>query len=50
MHRLHIAIFPPQVHDAINPEYLYVNRKGYHSINVQLVIVYLFFCSSRKLS
>lgn len=35
----HIAIFPPQVHDAVNPEHLYVNRKGYHSINVQLVSV-----------
>ncbi|XP_067204232.1 putative nuclease HARBI1 [Linepithema humile] len=33
----HIAIFPPQVHNVPNPEHLYVNRKGYHSINVQLV-------------
>ncbi|XP_018377454.1 PREDICTED: putative nuclease HARBI1 [Trachymyrmex cornetzi] len=33
----HVAIFPPKIHDAINPEHLYVNRKGYHSINVQLV-------------
>lgn len=33
----HIAIFPPQVHNPVNPEHLYVNRKGYHSINVQLV-------------
>lgn len=35
----HIAIFPPQVHDAVNLEHLYVNRKGYHSINVQLVSI-----------
>ncbi|KAF0713126.1 putative nuclease HARBI1, partial [Aphis craccivora] len=33
----HIAIFPPPTHDAIHPEYIYVNRKNYHSINVQLV-------------
>lgn len=34
----HVAIFPPKNEDVLYPEYLYVNRKGYHSINVQLVI------------
>lgn len=33
----HIAIFPPKIDDEENPEHIYVNRKGYHSINVQLV-------------
>ncbi|KAG5866888.1 hypothetical protein JTB14_037489 [Gonioctena quinquepunctata] len=37
----HIAIFPPKIDDEENPENIYVNRKGYHSINVQLV------CDSR---
>ncbi|XP_066600856.1 putative nuclease HARBI1 [Prorops nasuta] len=31
----HIAIFPPT--GNINPEHIYVNRKGYHSINTQLI-------------
>lgn len=30
----HVAIFPPNIH---NQEHAYINRKGYHSINVQLV-------------
>ncbi|KAI4455559.1 hypothetical protein MML48_9g00005574 [Holotrichia oblita] len=33
----HVAIFPPRIVDPNYPEHLYVNRKGYHSINVQLV-------------
>ncbi|KAJ8926231.1 hypothetical protein NQ314_021419 [Rhamnusium bicolor] len=33
----HVASFPPKIEDLEYPEYLYVNRKGYHSINVQLV-------------
>ena len=33
----HVAIFPPGITDEEHPEHLYVNRKGYHSINVQLV-------------
>ncbi|KAI4455537.1 hypothetical protein MML48_9g00013212 [Holotrichia oblita] len=33
----HIAIFPSRVEDPEYPEHLYLNRKGYHSINVQLV-------------
>lgn len=33
----HVAIFPPITHDPIYPENVYVNRKGYHSINVQLI-------------
>ncbi|KAJ8917015.1 hypothetical protein NQ315_012933 [Exocentrus adspersus] len=37
----HIAIFPPHVEDPNHPEHIYVNRKGFHSINVQLI------CDSR---
>ncbi|GAB1863201.1 Putative nuclease HARBI1 [Camponotus japonicus] len=33
----HIAIFPPMVNNHIYPEHIYVNRKGYHSINTQLI-------------
>ncbi|CAI6373642.1 unnamed protein product [Macrosiphum euphorbiae] len=33
----HIAIVPPKQHDIIYPEHIYVNRKGYHSINTQLI-------------
>ena len=33
----HVAIFPPKIDDEHYPEHLYVNRKGYHSVNVQLV-------------
>ncbi|XP_022183155.1 putative nuclease HARBI1 [Myzus persicae] len=33
----HIGIFPPKTDDPVYPEYIYVNRKNYHSINVQLV-------------
>ncbi|KAJ8913076.1 hypothetical protein NQ315_006577 [Exocentrus adspersus] len=33
----HVAIVPPNQHDAQYPEHIYVNRKGYHSINTQLV-------------
>jgi len=34
----HVAIVPPSKDPLnTNPEYIYVNRKGYHSINVQLV-------------
>nr|CAI5849481.1 unnamed protein product [Callosobruchus analis] len=37
----HVAIYPPQRDDPVYPEVAYVNRKGYHSINVQLVTVFL---------
>lgn len=33
----HVAIFPPPKNHPIYPEHIYVNRKGYHSINVQLI-------------
>lgn len=33
----HIAITPPKKNDDTYPEHIYVNRKGYHSINTQLV-------------
>ncbi|KAF0712841.1 Uncharacterized protein FWK35_00034916, partial [Aphis craccivora] len=32
----HIAIVPPNTDDLVYPEHVYVNRKGYHSINTQL--------------
>jgi hypothetical protein len=32
----HVAIFPPY-NNPDNPEYVYVNRKNYHSLNVQLI-------------
>lgn len=33
----HVAIVPPNTADDVYPEHVYVNRKGYHSINTQLV-------------
>ncbi|XP_036147282.1 putative nuclease HARBI1 isoform X2 [Monomorium pharaonis] len=33
----HVAIFPPSKEDENYPEHIYINRKGYHSINVQLI-------------
>ncbi|KAF0750162.1 Uncharacterized protein FWK35_00018318 [Aphis craccivora] len=36
---IHVAIFPPPL-EGLYPEHIYVNHKGYHSINVQLVIKY----------
>ncbi|KAK4885857.1 hypothetical protein RN001_002128 [Aquatica leii] len=33
----HVAIFPPHRDDENYPEHLYVNRKNYHSLNVQLI-------------
>ncbi|XP_050065584.1 putative nuclease HARBI1 isoform X1 [Aphis gossypii] len=33
----HIAITPPKKNDELYPEHIYVNRKGYHSINTQLI-------------
>jgi len=45
----HVAIFPHSANDEIYPEHIYVNRKGYHSINTQLVSAncnnYLNYCS-----
>lgn len=44
----HVAIFTPTINDDEFPENIYVNRKGYHSINVQLVryisVFYVFIC------
>lgn len=33
----HIAIVSPSSEDSNYPEHIYVNRKGYHSLNVQLI-------------
>ncbi|XP_008179271.1 putative nuclease HARBI1 [Acyrthosiphon pisum] len=33
----HVAIVPPKTEDNLYPEHIYVNRKGYHSINTQLI-------------
>lgn len=33
----HVAIISPPKNDENYPEHIYINRKGYHSINVQLV-------------
>ncbi|XP_015119516.1 putative nuclease HARBI1 [Diachasma alloeum] len=33
----HVAIVPPKINDPVHPENVYVNRKGYHSLNVQLI-------------
>lgn len=32
-----LQFFPPKVNDQLYPENIYVNRKNYHSINVQLI-------------
>lgn len=37
----HVAIFPPKINDDHYPEHIYVNRKNYHSINVQLVNMHI---------
>lgn len=39
----HVAIVPPVKVNRENREYLFVNRKGYHSINVQLVCYYYYY-------
>ncbi|KAJ8914226.1 hypothetical protein NQ315_003589 [Exocentrus adspersus] len=33
----HVAIVRPPNNDPLHPEHIYINRKNYHSINVQLV-------------
>lgn len=47
----HIAITRPGGDDE-HPEHIYVNRKGYHSINVQLVraYAYILYCHDIKVS
>ncbi|XP_025418933.1 putative nuclease HARBI1 [Sipha flava] len=37
----HIAIVPPKSDEPIYPEHVYINRKGYHGINTQLVFGHL---------
>lgn len=32
----HVAIVPPKQQDPLAPEHIFINRKQYHSINVQL--------------
>ncbi|XP_022165318.1 putative nuclease HARBI1, partial [Myzus persicae] len=34
----HIGIFPPSTNHNQYPEFVYVNRKGFHSINTQLIV------------
>lgn len=33
----HVAIVAPNTNNADHPEHIYVNRKGYHSVNTQIV-------------
>jgi len=35
----HVAIVPPAANNNVHPEHIYINRKGYHSINTQLVTI-----------
>lgn len=36
-----IGIFPPVTNNTQYPEFIYVNRKGFHAINAQFVNIYL---------
>jgi len=38
-----IGIYPPAITNAGHPEHVYVNRKNFHAINVQLVRYYSCF-------
>lgn len=44
-----IGIFPPATNDNQFPEFIYVNRKGFHSINTQFVSIYSIINSIRYL-
>lgn len=35
----HVAIVAPPTEDQVTPGVVYINRKGYHSINVQIVCI-----------
>lgn len=46
----HVAIFPPPINHPNFPENIFINRKNYHSINVQLICdvdLYIYHVNAR---